>query len=232
MSEPKKPWGGRFEKSPSRFLDEFGPRCRRSPPLGRGHPRFHRACRMLAQQNIISEADADAIEAGLSEIYREIREGRFTFDVADEDIHMAIERVLTERIGPPERDCTPHARARPGGHRRADGSEVLGGGVGGGDGRPAQHPRSACRGALRRCDARYTHLQKAQPVLVSHHLLAYAWMLSRDVTAYGTRTSRPTCCRWAQRRLRGRRFRSTGTTLRGGSVRCGLGELAGRRLRS
>ena len=57
--------------------------------------------RMLAKQGIITDADADAIEAGLSaDLPRDRRRRRFVWDIADEDVHMAIERVLTERIGP------------------------------------------------------------------------------------------------------------------------------------
>ena len=56
---------------------------------------------MLAHQGVISQQDADAIRAGLDDIADQIERGEFTFDVdRDEDIHMAIERVLTENIGP------------------------------------------------------------------------------------------------------------------------------------
>ena len=184
MSEPKKPWGGRFEKSPSRFLDEFGASLPVDKRLWAEDIRGSIAhARMLAQQGIITGADADAIEAGLSEIYREIREGRFVFEIADEDIHMAIERVLTERIGP------AGARLHTG---RSRNDQVAT------DARLAakslaveliQAASSLRDTLLRRAEELfgvvmpgYTHLQKAQPVLVSHHLLAYLWMLSRDVT--------------------------------------------------
>ncbi|HET6498913.1 MAG TPA: lyase family protein, partial [Coriobacteriia bacterium] len=100
MAGARKAWGGRFERSPSRFLDEFGaslPVDRRMWAEDIKGSLAH--ARMLARQGIISQRDADAIETGLSQIYREIRDGGFAFDIADEDIHMAIERTLTERIG-------------------------------------------------------------------------------------------------------------------------------------
>ena len=54
---------------------------------------------MLADQGIISPGDAQAIRDGLDGIQTDIEAGTFTFDINDEDIHMAIERALTERIG-------------------------------------------------------------------------------------------------------------------------------------
>ena len=55
---------------------------------------------MLAAQGIIPEEDAEAICAGLDAIEADIDAGSFVFDIADEDIHMAIEAELTRRIGP------------------------------------------------------------------------------------------------------------------------------------
>src|SRR5215831_13489827 len=55
--------------------------------------------RMLARVGLLTSREANAIEAGLKEIEREIESGRFQFDLADEDIHLAVERRLTEKIG-------------------------------------------------------------------------------------------------------------------------------------
>ena len=55
---------------------------------------------MLARQGIISEADAQAICRGLDQVAEEIRSGKFVFTVKDEDIHMAIEKRMTEIVGP------------------------------------------------------------------------------------------------------------------------------------
>jgi argininosuccinate lyase len=138
---------------------------------------------MLAKQGVIAETDADAIEAGLSEIYREIKSGEFEWRIEDEDVHMSIERVLTERIGP------AGARLHTGRSRNdqvATDTRLFA-------------KRAAADLARAIIDVRrvltdlaeahlgvvlpgYTHLQKAQPVLLSHHFLAYAQMLSRDLT--------------------------------------------------
>jgi len=183
MADAKKPWGGRFEKSPSAFLDEFGtslPVDRRMWAEDVAGSIAH--ARMLAAQGIITQEDADAIESGLSEIYREIRDGRLEFRSGDEDIHMAIERTLTERIGP--------AGGRLHTARSRNDQVAL-------DTRLYVKTRAlALVDAVTRLQQTiidlaeehldvvmpgYTHLQRAQPVLFSHHLLAYFWMLSRDV---------------------------------------------------
>ena len=184
MSEPKKPWGGRFVGTPSRFLDEFGASLPVDRRMWAEDIRGSIAhARMLAAQGIISQADADSIETGLSEIYREIREDRFEFDVADEDVHMAIERELTERIGPAgARLHTARSRndqvATDTRMYAKTAAAML-----------AEHLTDLREALTRRAEEHlgvvmpgYTHLQRAQPVLLSHHLLAYAWMLTRDVT--------------------------------------------------
>src|SRR4051794_28268672 len=137
--------------------------------------------RMLAAREIISADDRDALLTGLDAVEAELRDGSFPFQDDDEDIHMAVERRLTELAGPvggklhtarsrndqvatdlalwlretaldaAER-CTTLARAL------ADAAE--------------QHLDWPLPG--------YTHLQRGQPVYLSHHLLAYAWMLLRD----------------------------------------------------
>lgn len=186
MAEAKKPWGGRFEGSPSAFLDAYGASLPVDKRMWAEDIKGSIAhARMLARQGIIATEDADAIEAGLSEIFREIRDGRFEFRIADEDIHMAIERTLTERIG------TAGARLHTA--RSRNDQVAL-------DARLYAKSRSVAlyravlemRATLIRLAREnlghvmpgYTHLQKAQPVLLSHHLMAYQWMLARDAVRF------------------------------------------------
>jgi len=184
MSDVKTPWGGRFEKSPSSLLAEFGNSLPVDRRLWAEDIRGSIAhARMLAKVGVIVEADADAIEAGLSQIYREIAGGTFSWDYADEDVHMAIERVLTERIGP------AGARLHTGRSRNdqvATDSRLYAKTACADLGRHVLELRSVLlRLAEKHLGAvmpGYTHLQKAQPVLLSHHLLAYAQMLTRDFT--------------------------------------------------
>ncbi len=67
--------------------------------------------RMLARQGIIAAEDRDALLAGLDAVEAELAGNRFPFQADDEDIHMAVERRLTEIAGPVEGGCTPPARA-------------------------------------------------------------------------------------------------------------------------
>ncbi len=137
--------------------------------------------RMLAAQGIVTAADRDALLAGLAEVERELSEECFRLRPEDEDIHMAIERRLIELAGPVggrlhtarsrndqvATDLALYTRERA---LAASGavSELM-------DAllvRAQEHLDWPMPG--------YTHLQRAQPVYLSHHLLAYFWMLDRD----------------------------------------------------
>ncbi|MDZ4169918.1 MAG: argininosuccinate lyase [Coriobacteriia bacterium] len=186
MGDAKTPWGGRFEKSPNRFLIEFGASLPVDKRMWSEDIRGSVAhARMLAERGIITEDDADAIETGLAQIYREIREGAFEWHIEDEDVHMAIERALIERIGPA--GARLHT-ARSRNDQVATDTRLFA------KGRAVDLAyRALClrRTLLRVAEENlsvvmpgYTHLQKAQPVLFSHHLLAYAAMLSRDFVRF------------------------------------------------
>ncbi len=137
--------------------------------------------RMLAAQRLIPVEDGDALVAALEQVRTELTGGTFVFDPGDEDIHMAVERRVTEIAG--EAGGRLHtARSR---------NDQVATDV-------AMFVRDAALGAgaealglvevlldlaERHVDwpmPGYTHLQRAQPVYLSHHLLAYAWMLLRD----------------------------------------------------
>ena len=137
--------------------------------------------RMLAAREILSEADRDALLAGLDAVAGELAESRFPFEPDDEDIHMAIERRLTEIAGPVGgRLHTARSRndqvvtdlamftreaAESSGVAVAGLMRAL-------IDRAREHAATPMPG--------YTHLQRAQPVYLGHHLLAYFWMLERD----------------------------------------------------
>src|SRR6266478_1926359 len=137
--------------------------------------------RMLARVGLLSTAEVRKIIAGLEGIEREIDDGRFRFDVADEDIHLAVERRLIEKIGAPGRKLHT-ARSRNDQvaldlrlYLRDEITEVI---------RLVRALRAATIGVARRhvetVMPGYTHLQRAQPVSLAHHLLAYVEMLDRD----------------------------------------------------
>lgn len=137
--------------------------------------------RMLSRQGIISESDADAIIAGLNDIREEINTGKFTWKPELEDIHMNIERRLFELIGEPAlRLHTARSRNdQVALDVRMYAKEVIS------DILAALYDLrwNLVSLAGRYPDAPmpgYTHVQRAQPVLVAHHLLAYYEMFSRD----------------------------------------------------
>ncbi len=136
---------------------------------------------MLAAQGIISEEDRGALHAALEAVEGELDSGTFPFADADEDIHMAIERRVTELAG--EAGGRLHtARSRNDQvatdmamFTRAHAVEAAAA-----VNRLALALVQAAEQHLDWAMPGYTHLQRAQPVYLSHHLLAYAWMLIRD----------------------------------------------------
>src|SRR5580700_2734819 len=152
---------------------------RRLWPYDVAQSRAH--ARMLADRGIIATEDRDALLKGLDAVESELAEGGFPFAPDDEDIHMAIERRLTEIAGPVGgklhtarsrndqvvTDLAMYTRERADAARVA--VEVLMDAL---LERAQEHVDWAMPG--------YTHLQRAQPVYLGHHLLAYFWMLARD----------------------------------------------------
>ena len=177
-------WGGRFESGVSTSTQEFGASLPVDKHLYKqdiAGSKAHAA--MLAHQGIISAEDAEAIDAGLTAIEADIDAGRFVFDINDEDIHMSIESELTRRIGEAgKRLHTGRSRNDQVATDTRLGVKALAKQLMEADLRlrrtlldaAAAHPNVILPG--------YTHLQHAQPVLFSHHLLAYAWMFTRDFT--------------------------------------------------
>jgi argininosuccinate lyase len=137
--------------------------------------------KMLAATGIVSDADRDAILAGLDEVEREVDAGELRVEPHDEDIHMAIERRLTEIAGPvggklhTARSRNDQVATDVIMFTRAHALEAV----------ERLHALQTAMIALaeRHIDwpmPGYTHLQRAQPVYLSHHLLAYFWMFRRD----------------------------------------------------
>ena len=182
QSGGKTPWSGRFNHTPTQSTQEFGA----SLPIDRRMWREDLEgsvahAKMLGKVGVLSSEDVEAIVEGLSRVAALIESGEFVWDIADEDVHMAVEKKLTELIG------TAGARLHTGRSRNdqvATDTHLYGmrrckemaGAI------------NALRGALIACAEThqdvimpgYTHMQKAQPVLFAHHMLAYAHMFARD----------------------------------------------------
>jgi argininosuccinate lyase len=142
--------------------------------------------RGLARIGVMTEDEAEEIAAGLDRVLARIEAPGFAFEESDEDIHMAIERLLGEEVG------ALAGKLHTGRSRNDQVATDI-----------AMVVSAASRRAMRLCGAAmerllglaeshkawpmpgYTHLQRAQPVYLGHHLLAYFWMLSRDARRFG-----------------------------------------------
>ncbi len=175
-------WGGRFQKKTDRLAEDFHSsisfdwRLYRYDILGSiAH------ARMLGRVGIISEEEARNIVNGLIEVLNDIESGRVSFTAADEDIHMNVERLLTEKIGDVGKKLHT-ARSRNDQvaldvrmYLKDEIDEIV----------------SLLRNLqltlldiaeehLYTVMPGYTHLQRAQPVTLAHHLMAYYQMFTRD----------------------------------------------------
>jgi argininosuccinate lyase len=136
---------------------------------------------MLAAQRIISDADRDELHRGLGQVERELSDGSFPFADSDEDIHMAIERRVGEIVGAvggklhTARSRNDQVATDVAMFVRAHAHEAISV-----TGELAQTLIDLAERHLDWPMPGYTHLQRAQPVYLSHHLLAYVWMLVRD----------------------------------------------------
>ena len=178
----KKLWGGRFSKSTSKQCEDFTASIQVDKRLYAYDIEGSIAhATMLAKCHILTGKDAAKIVAGLKAILKEIEAGKFIFKQIDEDIHMAIEKKLIAKIGPVgERLHTARSRndqvlldVRL--YLRAETSAII------------ELIKSFQKVLLATAEKNitvvmpgFTHLQHAQPLLFSHYLLAYYFMLKRD----------------------------------------------------
>jgi len=175
-------WGARFNKGADETIEAFTASLRFDQRMARHDVRGSIAhVRMLGRGEIIPAADAARIEQGLREILAELEAGSLEPSGA-EDIHSFVEQELTARIGPVAgrlhtarsrndqvatdtrlylKEAAADLRARIRGLQRALVSHA------------ESHTRTVMPGM--------THMQHAQPVVLAHHLLAYFWMLKRDL---------------------------------------------------
>ncbi len=141
--------------------------------------------RMLAARGIIGADDRDALLAALEQVGEELEDGAFGFAADDEDIHMAVERRVTELTGPvggrlhTARSRNDQVATDVTLFVRAEAARAI------------AAIRALQRVVLDVAEAHadwplpgYTHLQRAQPVYLAHHLLAYFWMLGRDARRF------------------------------------------------
>ena len=177
-------WGGRFQKSTDKKVDDFNSSIRFDKRMYTQDIKGSIAhARMLGRQGIIPQEDADKIIAELKNILSDIEAGKIEFLIDVEDIHMNIEKILTDRIG----DAGKRLHT---GRSRNDQvaldirmylmdeteivEEMLVHALNVLVDMAAEHTETIMPG--------YTHLQKAQPITFAHHLMAYFEMFKRDLS--------------------------------------------------
>lgn len=178
-------WGGRFSKGPAELMLTFSESVsfdKRLAPFDIAVNRAHTA--MLHHVGLISRRELRAIHKGLAIVEKQIDDGKLKWDAAFEDVHMNIEQALT-KIAP---EAAKMHTARSRNDQVATDSRLF--------------FKSACDSIIALIESLqrailtvatsnqnvyipgYTHLQRAQPVSVAHHLLAYVEMFSRDISRF------------------------------------------------
>jgi len=179
----KKAWGGRFTKSTSKIAEKFSESVSFDKRLYDEDIRASIAhVRMLAKQNIIPKTDADKIIRGLNSIKKEIESGNFPFMEEYEDIHLNIEKRLIEKIGKvggkihTARSRNDQVLVDVRLYILKEGNNIL------------KLMKKLSGNFIKLAEKNmgvvmplYTHLQRAQPVLLAHHMLAFFEMFRRDV---------------------------------------------------
>jgi len=179
-------WGGRFSENTDKLVEEYTASIaydQRLAALDIAGSIAH--ARMLGHTGILPKSEADLLVTGLEAIAQDVEKGKVAWRVEDEDIHMNVERLLQEKV-PTVAGKLHTARSRNDqvaldmhlymksvllafveGIRRVQQALVQ---------KAEENLGVIIPG--------YTHLQRAQPILLSHHLLAYVWMLERDAQRF------------------------------------------------
>ena len=178
-----KMWEGRFAKALDRQADDFNSSIHFDSRMFRQDIKGSMAhATMLAAKGIIENADADKIIEGLREILQDLESGELAIDMTAEDIHMFVEAELTKRLGDVGKKLHT-ARSRNDQvavdirlylrHEADEITRLLRALLSAILEQAKQHKTTIMPG--------YTHLQRAQPITFSHHLLAYGMMFTRDI---------------------------------------------------
>ena len=178
-----KMWAGRFAKALDKEADDFNSSIHFDKKMYRQDIQGSIAhATMLSACSIISQEDSETIIDALSGILEDLEEGKLEFDMNAEDIHMFVESELTKRIG----DCGMRlhtARSRNDQvaldirlYLRDESAEII------------SLIKTLIAAIYKQASENtdtvvpgYTHLQRAQPIMFAHHLLAYAMMFIRDI---------------------------------------------------
>ena len=182
----EKLWGGRFKSFTDKNVDAFNASIDFDKRLWREDIEGNLGyCKMLGKAGIISKDEVAAISNALKVIYSEIERGDFLFDESMEDIHTHIEKALIEKVG--HIGETIHTGRSRNDQVALDTRLYVRNSIIEIDSMAREFQLALIEVAEEHIDfimPGYTHLQRAQPVLLAHHLLAYYEMLKRDRQRY------------------------------------------------
>ena len=189
-------WGGRFQKETNHLVDDFHSSISFDKRLYAQDIRGSMAhAKMLCRQGILSPEDEKAIREGLQGILADMQAGKIEFPPESEDIHMLVESILTERIGEAGK------RLHTGRSRNDQVATDM-----------HLYAKDTCDDTIallreleelllelseKHCEdvmPGFTHLQRAQPVTLGHHLMAYFEMFKRDMIRLRNAKAAADCC--------------------------------------
>ncbi|MBS4199973.1 argininosuccinate lyase [Bacillus sp. FJAT-49732] len=178
----KKAWGGRFSKSSEQWIEEFGASISFDQELVLEDIDGSIAhVKMLGKSNIISLDESEQIVAGLLKLKQKAEAGELQYSISEEDIHLNLEKMLTNEIGPvggklhTGRSRNDQVATDMHLYLKKQVKTIM------------EHIKELQSALVEQAEKNvetvfpgYTHLQRAQPVSFAHHMLAYFWMLKRD----------------------------------------------------
>ncbi|OOE02636.1 argininosuccinate lyase [Anoxybacillus kestanbolensis] len=178
----RKLWGGRFTKTAAQWVDDFGASIHFDQQLIEEDIEGSIAhVTMLGECGILPKEDVETIKQGLTKLLEKAKRGELSFSVAYEDIHLNIEKMLIDEIGPvggklhTGRSRNDQVATDMHLYLRKRVMEII------------ELIRQLQRVLVEKAEQHietlipgYTHLQRAQPISFAHHLMAYVWMFERD----------------------------------------------------
>ncbi len=178
----KKLWGGRFTKTAAQWVDDFGASIHFDQQLVEEDIEGSIAhVTMLGECDILPKEDVETMKKGLTKLLEKAKNGELSFSVAYEDIHLNIEKMLIDEIGPvggklhTGRSRNDQVATDMHLYLRKRVTEII------------ELIRQLQRVLVKKAEQHietlipgYTHLQRAQPISFAHHLMAYVWMFERD----------------------------------------------------
>ncbi|MFC0525078.1 argininosuccinate lyase [Pontibacillus salicampi] len=175
-------WGGRFTKETNDLVEEFTASIQFDKAFAEEDIEGSLAhVTMLGECGVLSEEEVTQIQTGLITILNQIKNDTFAYSIADEDIHMNIERALIEEIG------TVGGKLHTGRSRNDQIATDMHLYLDRKTKKFIEQIRLVQQAIVNQAEANvqtilpgYTHLQRAQPISFAHHIMAYFWMLERD----------------------------------------------------